>query len=134
MEDTLIQSKDLADIYTPKEGYKCLSDIGVLDNQKWWWKLVWKGLFLNNKAHTHDNLQKRNNQGPGHCTLCKVSENFFFHPVISCPFAIQVCKEFYALTSQRLIWDRISIEEGLKHWCEDVVNKGIKVLMFMPLL
>ena len=41
-EDTLVWEADPAGDYTPKAGYLCLSEDGVLREDVWWWRPLWR--------------------------------------------------------------------------------------------
>jgi hypothetical protein len=93
-EDEILWDGDPRGVYTPKLGYVQL----IVDLQQretiWWWKKLWKQRcptkgkilvwsILENKLLTWDNLQKRQFNGPGWCTLCKeqpeTMDHLFIH-------------------------------------------------------
>eukprot|EP01018_Ginkgo_biloba_P010974 Gb_06478 [translate_table: standard] len=87
--------------------------------------------FLNSKALTWDNLQKRNRVSPSRCPLCKVSEETNNHLVVECSFSKQVWREIALLTRLRNVWLGGIVEEGLRAWCG---NPRVKSLLALPVI
>jgi hypothetical protein len=60
-------------------------------------------LALSNKVLTWDNLQKRNKHCPGWRYICKGSEEFISHLLISCSYTSQVWKKLEAITGFKIL-------------------------------
>jgi hypothetical protein len=141
-EDELVWQKDPLGSYTPKSGYIALNIDPIQQNPRWWWKGLWKlkcpqkakiymWAALNNRIPTWDNLNRRQIEGPGRCSLCKNANESTFHILISCPFSKKVWTETSSSLRQRCIWTGDTLELAWKNWSRDPRNKEIKAL---PLL
>jgi hypothetical protein len=83
----------------------------------------------NNKVITWDNLQKRNIYGLGWCNFYIAHNDSNYHMIMSCAYAQHVWIEIEALSGLNRIWVGVTIEEGLKKWCENVATKGFRVFL-----
>ena len=90
----------------------------------WWQRVVCKFncvvkekilmcFFLQNKALTRDNLQRRNWDGLGRCYLCENVQEIDYHMIVDC------------------LCDGTIIQDCLKSWC---LNPGFKVIKGQPLI
>ena len=76
--------------YSAKLGYEVAIKELIVREDQWWRKRLWKiqsplktiitmWLALSNKLLTWEMLKKRGFEGPGICTLCKLSDEMSYH-------------------------------------------------------
>jgi ribonuclease HI len=129
-------------IYTPRMGYIKLNLDLYQREPVWWWKNLWKlncpaktRLFmwnvLSNKVSTWEILQKRNNHGPGWCSLCKYEGETTIHIFLECRFIIEVWSEVSRLLDLRCNWIDPSLEQVWQDWWSTRIYRGLRAL---PLL
>lgn len=89
--------------------------------------LLWT--VLENKICTLDILQKRQQCGPGWCTLCKDSmetmENLF---VLYC-FTQSTWSDVVRMAVENMVWQGRMVEEAIHMWLS---NRCTKLIMEMP--
>jgi len=140
--DELIWDEDPRGFYTPKVGYRALSNDLNQRDPKWWWKKLWKincppksKLFmwsvLENKAPTWDNLQKKQMVGPGWCCLCKNAEESVSHIFLFCNYSAAVWEECAKLVGVNLKWEGTSLEQVWSNW---VINPSFQDSKSLPLI
>jgi hypothetical protein len=138
-EDELIWDGDPGGIYTPKAGYVQLSIEPLQQDEKWWWRKLWKQKcpakgkllawsILENKIPTWDILQKRQFHGSSWCSLCRMQEESTDHLFMCCPFTSSVWVEASNLNSDIGRWRGVSFEEALKDWFKPTTPKHLKSL------
>lgn len=77
-DDEFLWDGDLRGVYTPKVGYVQLNIDPLQQDEKWWWRKIWKQkcpakgkilvwTILENKIPTWDILQKSQFHGPSWC-------------------------------------------------------------------
>jgi hypothetical protein len=141
-EDELLWDGDLGGVYTPKVGYVQLNIDLLQQDEKWWWRKIWKQrcpakgkilawTILENKIPTWENLQKRQFNGPSWCSLCKEQGESVDHLFMRCPFTTSVWAEATKLNSAIGAWQGASFEEALMVWLSPRTPQDLK---YFPLI
>lgn len=110
-----------------KFGYILQMNQRAVGDRHWWFKPLWKlgcpsksSLFLwhilKNKVPTWDNLQKRNKQGLGWCTLCNFFEESTSHLFLSYPFSLRIWDIFLKAVGISMNWSGSSLLDAWKNW------------------
>lgn len=135
--DELIWSPSDAGFYTPKAGYTLLISYRKPDNLMDWWQSIWKlsttprsKLFfwfvLRNKVPTGDNLQRRVQQGPTWCVLCKAESESTDHLFLHCSIRVALWNNIKSSLSYNGLWYGQNITEAWSDWCTR--HKGTKLI------
>jgi hypothetical protein len=86
---------------------------------------------LSNKVSTWEILQKRNNHGPGWCSLCKSEGETTIHIFLECRFIKEVWSEVSRLLDLHCSWIGPSLEQAWQDWWSTRNYRGFRAL---PLL
>jgi hypothetical protein len=144
-DDEIIWDEDPGGFYTPKVGYVQLSIDPLQQDEKWWWRKIWKqklpakGKFLvwtilENKIPMWDILQKRQFHGSSWCSLCKNQGETTDHIFMHFSFTSTVWAEATKLNNAIFPWQGASFEEALKDWLSSRTPQNLKAfpLIVMP--
>lgn len=115
IEDSLCWIHSPFGDYTPKSRYLHIISARRPEVQVWWWKTIWKFICLEkatlllwclfeNKIPIWENLQKRQKEGFGWCTLCKNVNKIVTHMFMSFSFTLGVWVVCRNQIGFKIIW------------------------------
>ena len=137
--DELIWDGDPRGTYTPKVGYVLLSITQAQQEEKWWWKRLWKlqcpakgkllvWSILENKVPTQHILQKKLFHEPIWCPHCHSQEETIDYLFMRCPFSSSVWSEASTLNPDIGNWHGDTFETTLKYWLKLTTPNYLKAL------
>jgi ribonuclease HI len=107
--------------------YQSISFMNLLDENKWWYKAIWKvripgkiicfmWLCLKDCILTGANYRKRGGIGPSVCSLCLRGEETTTHLFVHCATSQSIWKEVLSYLKFPEAWYCSSLEDNLVLW------------------
>jgi hypothetical protein len=112
---------------TANLAYQSLSYINLLDDNRWWYKAIWKvnipgkiicfmWLCLMDCILTGANYRRRGGIGPSTCSLCLRDEETTSHLFVHCEVSQSIWKDILIYLKILEAWSCSSLEDNILQW------------------